>query len=110
MCNILFLRLTAFRKMYGLVKTLVIKLGFESFVNSEESKTAVSLKLLVFLFESFVNSEESKTKRFKRFRTFTFESFVNSEESKTKPSAIAKTPCLRALLIQKRVKPVACNE
>ena len=39
MCNILFLRLTAFRKMYGLVKTLVIKLGFESFVNSEESKT-----------------------------------------------------------------------
>ena len=39
MCNILFFGLTAFRKMYGLVKTLVIKLGFESFVNSEESKT-----------------------------------------------------------------------
>ena len=61
MCNILFLRLTAFRKMYGLVKTLVIKLGFESFVNSEESKTCLLLSLEVNKFESFVNSEESKT-------------------------------------------------
>jgi len=41
MCNILFLGLTAFRKMYSLVKTLVMKLGFESFVNSEECKTKV---------------------------------------------------------------------
>ena len=61
MCNILFLRLTAFRKMYGLVKTLVIKLGFESFVNSEESKTCGGHKLIEKGFESFVNSEESKT-------------------------------------------------
>ena len=61
MCNILFLRLTAFRKMYGLVKTLVIKLGFESFVNSEESKTDLFLLFVASRFESFVNSEESKT-------------------------------------------------
>ena len=63
MCNILFLRLTAFRKMYGLVKTLVIKLGFESFVNSEESKTPHSSRQCHQEFESFVNSEESKTIR-----------------------------------------------
>ena len=62
MCNILFLRLTAFRKMYGLVKTLVIKLGFESFVNSEESKTYHIKMVQAILFESFVNSEESKTR------------------------------------------------
>ena len=61
MCNILFLRLTAFRKMYGLVKTLVIKLGFESFVNSEESKTNITPTGQIMEFESFVNSEESKT-------------------------------------------------
>ena len=61
MCNILFLRLTAFRKMYGLVKTLVIKLGFESFVNSEESKTMIPSTTSLSQFESFVNSEESKT-------------------------------------------------
>ena len=63
MCNILFLRLTAFRKMYGLVKTLVIKLGFESFVNSEESKTIAHAVKGEAEFESFVNSEESKTMR-----------------------------------------------
>ena len=36
MCNIFFCGLTAFRKMNGLVKTLGMKMGFESFVNSEE--------------------------------------------------------------------------
>ena len=83
MCNILFLRLTAFRKMYGLVKTLVIKLGFESFVNSEESKTKTIKKWCRTKFESFVNSEESKT-IIKHFcKLYKFESFVNSEESKT---------------------------
>ena len=83
MCNILFLRLTAFRKMYGLVKTLVIKLGFESFVNSEESKTVCPLLLSTLWFESFVNSEESKTHHLKTIHSALFESFVNSEESKT---------------------------
>ena len=83
MCNILFLRLTAFRKMYGLVKTLVIKLGFESFVNSEESKTDCLWLYFVYQFESFVNSEESKTRKLKLKCGFMFESFVNSEESKT---------------------------
>ena len=61
MCNIFFCGLTAFRKMYGLVKTLVIKLGLESFVNSEESKTALKNTSSSGWFESFVNSEESKT-------------------------------------------------
>ena len=83
MCNILFLRLTAFRKMYGLVKTLVIKLGFESFVNSEESKTHCNFHYCSDSFESFVNSEESKTALHICYFTSTFESFVNSEESKT---------------------------
>lgn len=41
MCNIFFCGLTAFRKMNGLVKTLGMKMGFESFVNSEECKTIV---------------------------------------------------------------------
>ena len=61
MCNIFFCGLTAFRKMYGLGKTLGMKLGFESFVNSEESKTEIAQDYLKLLFESFVNSEESKT-------------------------------------------------
>ena len=83
MCNILFLRLTAFCKMYGLVKTLVIKLGFESFVNSEESKTISPPYSSSSSFESFVNSEESKTHRRYKSKNTQFESFVNSEESKT---------------------------
>ena len=61
MCNIFFCGLTAFRKMYGLGKTLGMKLGFESFVNSEESKTNHFMICTPFWFESFVNSEESKT-------------------------------------------------
>ena len=61
MCNIFFCGLTAFRKMYGLGKTLGMKLGFESFVNSEESKTSTAETRPSNLFESFVNSEESKT-------------------------------------------------
>ena len=61
MCNIFFCGLTAFRKMYGLGKTLGMKLGFESFVNSEESKTRFQLAKGARRFESFVNSEESKT-------------------------------------------------
>ncbi|EEJ51275.1 hypothetical protein HMPREF6123_1441 [Oribacterium sinus F0268] len=68
--------------MYGLVKTLVIKLGFESFVNSEESKTLTKIILTLSRFESFVNSEESKT-----YKKIAF-----------------LTKGLRALLIQKRVK------
>ena len=47
--------------MYGLGKTLGMKLGFESFVNSEESKTIRDCVTLAVEFESFVNSEESKT-------------------------------------------------
>lgn len=58
MCNIFFCGLTAFRKMYGLGKTLGMKLGFESFVNSEESKTGLSSPICSMSFESFVNSEE----------------------------------------------------
>ena len=104
MCNILFLRLTAFRKMYGLVKTLVIKLGFESFVNSEESKTSVIIRERSILFESFVNSEESKTIFTTSPKEIRFESFVNSEESKTFLFPDAFLYRLRALLIQKRVK------
>lgn len=61
MCNIFFCGLTAFRKMYGLGKTLGMKLGFESFVNSEESKTIRTSFLHLRSFESFVNSEECKT-------------------------------------------------
>ena len=34
---------------------------FESFVNSEESKTEIAQDYLKLLFECFVNSEESKT-------------------------------------------------
>lgn len=45
MCNIFFCGLTAFRKMYGLGKTLGMKLGFESFVNSEECKTYLATYL-----------------------------------------------------------------
>ena len=49
--------------MYGLGKTLGMKLGFESFVNSEESKTASNSVVPKGTFESFVNSEESKTQK-----------------------------------------------
>ena len=83
MCNIFFCGLTAFRKMYGLGKTLGMKLGFESFVNSEESKTVELLHISNCWFESFVNSEESKTLPAKYMSLLMFESFVNSEESKT---------------------------
>ena len=61
MCNIFFCGLTAFRKMNGLVKTLGMKMGFESFVNSEECKTHFQASSLSISFESFVNSEECKT-------------------------------------------------
>ena len=83
MCNIFFCGLTAFRKMYGLGKTLGMKLGFESFVKSEESKTADKEYPAKSWFESFVNSEESKTIRDCVTLAVEFESFVNSEESKT---------------------------
>ena len=86
MCNILFLGLTAFRKMYSLVKTLVMKLGFESFVNSEECKTLQRQGNLEPLFESFVNSEECKTLVHSSTSSSSFESFVNSEECKTPSS------------------------
>ena len=56
---------------------------FESFVNSEESKTIIILIDVRLWFESFVNSEESKTKYFYSRLKKLFESFVNSEESKT---------------------------
>ena len=83
MCNIFFCGLTAFRKMNGLVKTLGMKLGFESFVNSEECKTPQALDRKVSSFESFVNSEECKTAHRQVRLTWAFESFVNSEECKT---------------------------
>ena len=83
MCNIFFCGLTAFRKMNGLVKTLGMKLGFESFVNSEECKTIKRQRCLYTLFESFVNSEECKTSQIVPLSLILFESFVNSEECKT---------------------------
>ena len=83
MCNIFFCGLTAFRKMNGLVKTLGMKLGFESFVNSEECKTPQALARNSPWFESFVNSEECKTLCISRRAWYSFESFVNSEECKT---------------------------
>ena len=80
MCNIFFCGLTAFRKMNGLVKTLGMKLGFESFVNSEECKTPQALARNSPWFESFVNSEECKTSQIVPLSLILFESFVNSEE------------------------------
>ena len=56
-------------------------------------------------FESFVNSEESKTEYSSDIATILFESFVNSEESKTSQGFLNIDYSLRALLIQKRVKP-----
>ena len=55
-------------------------------------------------FESFVNSEESKTSYQRGKSKHWFESFVNSEESKTVCLIYSHVICLRALLIQKRVK------
>ena len=83
MCNIFFCGLTAFRKMNGLVKTLGMKMGFESFVNSEECKTLSSFSHALHPFESFVNSEECKTNTLSPLFFPPFESFVNSEECKT---------------------------
>ena len=77
---------------------------FESFVNSEESKTEIAQDYLKLLFESFVNSEESKTPCIFSVVRLPFESFVNSEESKTIARSGGSGSCLRALLIQKKVK------
>ena len=57
-------------------------------------------------FESFVNSEESKTIRTSFLHLRSFESFVNSEECKTLLFCLQKSGSLRALLIQKSVKPI----
>ena len=84
---------------------MILSLSFESFVNSEESKTEYSSDIATILFESFVNSEESKTQYTVRFLPWKFESFVNSEESKTSQGFLNIDYSLRALLIQKRVKP-----
>ena len=70
---------------------------FESFVNSEESKTIVSAILSYARFESFVNSEESKTPCIFSVVRLPFESFVNSEESKTIARSGGSGSCLRAL-------------
>ena len=78
---------------------------FESFVNSEECKTNESFQSFPVWFESFVNSEECKTKRHIAHAVKGFESFVNSEECKTYNADILIKCCLRALLIQKSVKP-----
>ena len=53
---------------------------FESFVNSEECKTAHRQVRLTWAFESFVNSEECKTSQIVPLSLILFESFVNSEE------------------------------
>ena len=56
-------------------------------------------------FESFVNSEECKTSTDFLSVYYMFESFVNSEECKTHIFSVLASDCLRALLIQKSVKP-----
>ena len=38
-----------------------------------------------------------------------FESFVNSEEYQTSAEKAPQRSCLRALLIQKSIKPVSCS-
>ena len=78
---------------------------FESFVNSEECKTSIARIHPNRLFESFVNSEECKTELAQIDTETVFESFVNSEECKTVVSVGFTVSCLRALLIQKSVKP-----
>ena len=82
-----------------------MNLGFESFVNSEECKTVIKLVITAGEFESFVNSEECKTIVGSQAGTTLFESFVNSEECKTISLKDVSSWRLRALLIQKSVKP-----
>ena len=57
------------------------------------------------MFESFVNSERCKTKKMVNSNKKTFESFVNSERCKTFTTKWYMFHGLRALLIQKDVKP-----
>ena len=64
---------------------------------------------LGFAFESFVNSEECKTNESISCLGRRFESFVNSEECKTSFPLVRGKPRLRALLIQKSVKPIIAN-
>ena len=78
---------------------------FESFVNSERCKTLQSVNYCFDVFESFVNSERCKTIQSDKIIGITFESFVNSERCKTSPPLVISVLCLRALLIQKDVKP-----
>ena len=84
----------------------LVQAEFESFVNSEECKTMPWNSFFPETFESFVNSEECKTGRCFRLGADTFESFVNSEECKTHTGIVLMFTSLRALLIQKSVKPV----
>ena len=60
-----------------------LKVRFESFVNSEEYQTNMSLISDFKGFESFVNSEEYQTRNTTMKRIELFESFVNSEEYQT---------------------------
>ena len=61
-------------------------------------------------FESFVNSERCKTGRQAASQSRQFESFVNSERCKTPHGKKLLKSCLRALLIQKDVKPLYVYE
>ena len=61
------------------------------------------------MFESFVNSERCKTFDIKGLRDMMFESFVNSERCKTGNRIEVNIYCLRALLIQKDVKPASAS-
>ena len=89
----------------GKIRSKQEKGTFESFVNSERCKTLSSPLPQFPRFESFVNSERCKTIDTSAFVLLTFESFVNSERCKTVFNAFCHTSCLRALLIQKDVKP-----
>ena len=79
---------------------------FESFVNSERCKTMMRRMMLLRAFESFVNSERCKTTQFHQQHEQAFESFVNSERCKTDARNYTTLSGLRALLIQKDVKPI----
>ena len=57
------------------------------------------------MFESFVNSEEYQTYDRVELAVPKFESFVNSEEYQTAYTVSCSGLGLRALLIQKSIKP-----
>ena len=104
MCNILFFELTAFRKVYGLVKTLLWIWGLRALliqksVKLKSKKLYIYRRLRALLIQESVKLHTDKSGLHGRLRALLIQKSV-----KLLRWLISSVTSLRALLIQKSVK------